>query len=66
MKQKIMVMFLVAAMLIAAGVVLARPSDNMGTWKTTTDALRWDTPHGKEGGEEGILNGFNPVDDSDY
>ena len=61
-----MVMFLLAAMLIAAGVVLAGPDDDVDTRKIAIDTLRWDTPHGKEGGEEGILNGFNPVDDSDY
>jgi hypothetical protein len=75
MKQKIVVILLLTALLVATGAALAKPgedSDRMGEdsdrMGEDSDRLRivskWDTLFGKEGGDEGIFLSSVPVDEN--
>jgi hypothetical protein len=60
MKKKIVVILLLAALLVATGVVLAGPGEDSDIMKITV--TKWDTPFGKEGGDEGIFLGLDPIE----
>ncbi len=57
MRQKIVVMFLLAALLVTTGPLIAWPGEDSDS-TTAVNASGWETPCAKEGGEEGILNSY--------
>ncbi len=65
MKKKIVVIFVLAALLVATSVIIAGAGEDSDRQDITITAFRWETPFGKEGGEEGIFNCCSAGEDSD-
>jgi len=63
MKKKVVVILILTALIVAGGVVFAGPGEDSDKIQITK--LKWETPHGKEGGDEGMFQCFNPGEDSD-